>query len=235
MKIICEYCKNSIDTDKNDKCPNCNASYHNNKEFKDRIKELQKEKEIELETRRLQNETYKTVLGHTNRVFDASKFIIIGIVIFIMVPIIFIGAGALKRDVNKAKELTNTTTKEIKVEANLGQYAETSEYKVMVDKVINIDKLYNTLTPSEGKEYKIFHIIVQNKLNKLLILPFHINCVVDDFAQKEVYYISKYPSLPSYVEKDLKVEGYALFEVPKGSKKFDIKYGDYVTIHIEEE
>lgn len=234
MRIICEYCKNTIDTDKDSKCPNCNASYHDNKEFKERLKKLKEEKDIELETRKLQNETFKTVLGHTNRVFNSSKYIFIFVGIFIMAIMILIGSSVFKQTSKKVERLDNKP-KEVEVEVNFEQYAETSEYKVMVDKVVDVKKLYDVLSPSEGKEYKAFHFIVQNKTEKSLLLPFHINCIVDDFAQKQVYYLSKYPGLPSYIDKGLKGEGYALFEVPKETKKFDIRYGDYVTIHINEE
>ena len=75
---------------------------------------------------------------------------------------------------------------------------------------------------------------MENKLNKTLYLGEKVNCIVDDIAQKEVYYFTKYPSLPSHVDKDLKVEGYVIFEVPKDAKKYDLKYGDYITIHIED-
>ena len=42
MKINCEYCDSIIDTEVDKKCPNCNASYAKNKEYKEYIK---KEKE----------------------------------------------------------------------------------------------------------------------------------------------------------------------------------------------
>ena len=44
MKINCEYCDSIIDTEIDKKCPNCNASYAKNKEYKEYIKKKKKKR-----------------------------------------------------------------------------------------------------------------------------------------------------------------------------------------------
>lgn len=234
MKIICEYCKNTIDTDKYSQCPNCMASYADNKEFKERIASLKEKEKIELERKQIQNETAKRLLNHTNTIFKSQKYIFIFIIIIFSISMIT-GILIFSKGFKPSKTSSNNikiTEQESRV--NLDEFGETSKYRVKVDKTMDLKKLYDVFTPSEGKKYKVFHLLVENKLDKTLYLDEKINCIVDDIAQKETYYFTKYPSLPSYVDKDLKVEGYVIFEVPKDAKEYDLKYGDYITIHISE-
>lgn len=58
-----------------------------------------------------------------------------------------------------------------------------------------------------------------------------INCIVDGIAQKEYVY-GKF-DFPTQISSNLTVTGSATFMVPKAATKYDIKYGNYVTIHIE--
>lgn len=102
MKIICDYCKNTIDIDKDNKCPNCMASYADNKMFKERIEKLKEEKELELETRRIHNETAQRVLDATKnfKIHQKFAFIFILAVFIIIVTIIIltfiIGSNIIK-------------------------------------------------------------------------------------------------------------------------------------------
>ena len=43
---------------------------------------------------------------------------------------------------------------------------------------------------------------------------------------------SGYSTLPFYIKTCLAVKGESTFEVPINATSYDIKYGDYVTIHI---
>lgn len=240
MKIICEYCKNTIDTDKERKCPNCMASYADNKEFKERINALKEEERLELERKKIQNETAKRVLETTKNITSIQKYVILIPIIFFLLIFLGIIISTVKNQREYRKIYTTKITTitpmvaEKKVTVALNEYAETSKYKVKVDKISNLDKLYGVLSPSEGKKFKVFHLIVENKAESTLILNDKINCIVDDFMQKETYYYSKYPALPYRIDALLKAEGYVIFEVPKNAKKYDIKYGNLVTIHIEE-
>ena len=234
MKIICEYCKNTIDTDKYSRCPNCMATFKDNKEFKERIASLKEKEKIEIERGQIQNEAAKKILAHTNNVFKSQKYIFSFIIIIFIISLIagfFIFSRGFKqvKTTEKSIQLTEKSST-----VGFDEYGETSKYRVKVDKATDLKKLYEVFTPSEGKKYKVFHLLLENKLNKTLYLGEKVNCIVDDIAQKEVYYFTKYPSLPSHVDKDLKVEGYVIFEVPKDAKKYDLKYGDYITIHIED-
>ena len=247
MKIICEYCKNSIDTSKDNKCPNCLASYSDNKMFKEGLEELKKQKdqeyrarELDIEKQKIQNEQVKSILETTKKIFGFQKYIIFIPILFFLLIFFGIIFSIFNSHKDYPKRFTTTTmpnittTTEKKVAVGLNEFGETSKYKVKIDKTLNIDKIYGVISPSEGKKYKAFHLIVENKTESTLILNAKINCIVDDFVQKESNYHSKYPPLPFKIDSLLKAEGYVIFEVPINAKKYDIKYGDYITIHIDD-
>ena len=246
MKIICEYCGSTIDVNKDDKCPNCMASYKDNKMFKERIEDLKKEKELEyeekklnMENKRMANEQAKRILGAFAKVSIVSKIIfIIPLIMFIL--IITLAIKQFNNNSNREStinHLTTTTTKikEKEVTVHLNEYGEVTNYKVKVDEIISLDKLYGVLSPSENKKFKVFHIIVENKLDKTIRLDQRINCIVDGYVQKETFYYSKYPDLPYSLDAGLKTEGYVIYEVPKDASEYTIKYGDYINIVLKEE
>ena len=45
--------------------------------------------------------------------------------------------------------------------------------------------------------------------------------------------MSGYSELPMFIASGLTVTGTATFIVPKAATSYDIRYGDYITIHIE--
>jgi hypothetical protein len=59
-----------------------------------------------------------------------------------------------------------------------------------------------------------------------------VNCIVDGVAQTNDF-TSGYSDLPFFIQKGLTVKGTATFEVPVNATSYNIRYGDYVTIHIE--
>ena len=71
---------------------------------------------------------------------------------------------------------------------------------------------------------------MQNITDSTLITE-DINCIVGGIAQKEYDY-GKF-DFPFKISPNLTVSGSATFMVPKDATEYDIKYGDYVTIHIE--
>ena len=83
----------------------------------------------------------------------------------------------------------------------------------------------------EGYELVKFHLIVEN-LTDTSIRSENVNCIVDGIAQTNDVY-SGYSDLPFHIDKDLAVKGTSTFFVPVNASSYDIRYGDYVTIHIE--
>ena len=72
-------------------------------------------------------------------------------------------------------------------------------------------------------------IFVKSNYN---ILIFFVFSIVDGVSQTNDL-TSGYSDLPMFIAKDLTVTGTATFIVPKTATSYDIRYGDYITVHIE--
>lgn len=237
MKFFCEYCGNRIDAEVDEKCPNCGASYKKNKSF------------IELEKNRVQqnqlNNEYKhKIINHVLGTIKFSKvFMVIPILIFVLVlTIIIVSFINFGKDVNdkepeniidvqeKLESIIDDNSKEQeKVTANFNEYAETKKYKVKVEKYEVVEDIFNEA--DEGYELVKFHLIVEN-LTDTSIRSENVNCIVDGIAQTNDVY-SGHSDLPFHIDKELAVKGTSTFFVPINASSYDIRYGDYVTIHIE--
>lgn len=228
MKFFCEYCGNRIDAEKHTKCPHCGASYKKNKDFIKLEQEKQKEKEL--------NNKYKNqIIDHVFNSMKISKYflifpLIIFIIIFIIVIYNFIFVHKnINSDLNQfeSTHIEIPEEKEIKVELN--EYATTTEYRVKATKYEVVEDKFNRA--EEGYEYVKFYLIVEN-LTSDQIYKEDVNCIVDGIAQTNEL-ASGYSTLPMFIRKELTVKGTSTFLVPKDATSYDIKYGDYITIHIE--
>lgn len=239
MKFFCEYCGNRIDAEKDIKCPHCGASYDKNESF------------IELEKNRAQenqlNNEYKhKIIKHVLNTMAFSKvFAIIPIFVFLIVLIIvisFIDFGKNTENTKNTKKdnitemqdkfnsiINDNSNEQEKITVGINDFAETNEYKVKVNKYEVVEDKFNRL--DEGYELVKFHLIVEN-LTAGEITKEDVYCIVDGVSQTNDF-TSGYSDLPMFIAKDLTVTGTATFEVPKSTTSFDIRYGDYVTIHIE--
>ena len=239
MKFFCEYCGNRIDAEVDEKCPNCGASYKKNKSF------------IELEKNRVQqnelNNEYKhKIINHVLGTMKFSKvFMIIPIVFFLIVFTTIIvlalnfgndskeeikGQDSIKEMQDKVESLINgDTNDQQEINVNLNEYAETKDYRVKVEKYEIEEDKYNRL--QEGYESVKFYLIVEN-LSEKEISKEEINCIVDGVAQP-IDVVNSDFGLPMFISRKLAVKGVSKFIVPKDATSYDVRYGDYVTIHIE--
>lgn len=235
MKFFCEYCGNRIDAEKDHKCPHCGASYKKNEKF---IKlEEEKNKNIEMN-----NEYKKQIADHVIGTMKFSKFIfIIPVLFFVIVSIVMIMVFSVNK--NSIKEngpeniieeffdsaVEEELNKPEKVTVNFNEFAETDSYKVKVEKYETVEDIFNEA--DQGYELVKFHLIVEN-LTEKEIRKEDVNCIVDGVAQTNDF-TSGYSDLPLYISRELAVKGTATFIVPIDATSYDIRYGDYVTIHIE--
>lgn len=237
MKFFCEYCGNRIDAEKDIKCPNCGASYKKNNSFI----ELEKNKNKENE---LNNEYKHKIINHVLGTMKFSKvFMIIPIFIFLIIfTIIIISFLNFGKDVktekkdniteiqDKVESIINDGSKDQeKVTVGFNEYAETKKYKVKVEKYEVVEDIFHEA--EEGYELVKFDLIVEN-LSDTSIRSENVNCIVDGIAQTNDVY-SGHSDLPFYIDKELAVKGTSTFFVPINASSYDIRYGDYVTIHIE--
>ena len=215
-----------------------------NKQFLKIEEERKREKQI--------NTEYKNkILNHTLKTFTFSKIIfIIPIIIFfisVIVAIIFIAKqfksfdNVTENNVSVFEDITNIIDEEIKnnikendnsfteVIVGLDEFGQTEKYKVKITKYEVVPDKFNRL--EEGYEYVKFYLIVENLLNEEIVKE-DTYCIVDGISQTN-YMSSGYSDLPMFIAKGLTVKGEATFEVPINATSYDIKYGDYITIHIE--
>lgn len=250
MKFFCEYCGNRIDAEKDHKCPHCGASYKQNEKFIKLEEERKREQQVN-------NEYKHKIINHVLGTVKFSRFfMIIPILIFVIVLTIII-TGIIRIDKKSNDNRDNNTnveemfdsvleeqdkmedifdsiieeqTKEQeKVTVNFNEFAETKDYKVKVEKYEAVEDTFNRL--DAGYEYVKFHLIVENLTTHELTKE-DVNCIVDGIAQTNKL-SSGYSDLPMFIASELAVKGTATFIVPKDTTSYDIRYGDYVTIHIE--
>ena len=235
MKFFCEYCGNRIDAEKDHKCPHCGASYKKNETFK----KLEEEKK---QRQQMVTEQTQKVFKHVFGMFAFSKFLIlIPIVIFVVMFIIIISNVNNQSNKNKVDDIeqsdffenlldknTNSEKEDI-ITVGLNEYAETKKYKVKVTKYEVVEDTFNRL--DDSYEYVKFYLVVENISDKQLIKE-DVYCIVDGISQTNDF-TSGYSDLPMFIPKNLTVTGTATFEIPVGTNSYDIRYGDYVTIHIE--
>lgn len=224
MKFFCEYCGCRIDADKHDKCPNCGAKYNLNKTY---IK-LQEEKNKREEKK---NELEDEIVEHTISTFNLSRivFIILLIIFFVIFGIILTGIITRNKSDLKPSNIEDEKIIESEVYVNLNEYGATSNYKATVTKYELTQSFMNYTF--DDYEYVKFYLLVENTSDEQ-IRSENVNCIVDGIAQENEY-SSGYSTLPFFIGKGLTVQGTATFKVPKNATSYDIKYGDYITIHVE--
>ena len=222
MKFFCEYCGNRIDAEKDEKCPHCLASYRQNKSFKKLQEQNNKETEIN-------NENKQKLIKHVFCIFSFSKFLfIIPIIVFLIIISIFLTVFVKFGNNFDLKSGTFDNNVE-NIEANFNEFAKIEEYGFKVTRYEIVENIFDQ--PEEGYEYVKFYFTVENLSNKELTKE-DVYCIVDGISQTNDF-TSGYSDLPMFIAKDLIVTGTSTFIVPKDAVGYDIRYGDYITIHIE--
>ena len=234
MKFFCEYCGCRIDPEKDTKCPNCGASYKKNATF---IKQEEEKKQREQKAVEEFDQAKKTATRASKIVFIIAASIIAFTIIIMIVSMIGMGrlgrsaASSISNQINSQLDDNEGETPKAdeKVTVGINEYGKTSKYQIKVTGYeVEQPKWYENL--KEGYQYVTFHLMVEN-LTDNRILDENVNCIVDGVAQTNRH-SSGYSTLP-WIDANLTVTGDATFEVPVDATSYDIRYGDYVTIHIE--
>ena len=242
MKFFCEYCGYRIDADKDPKCPNCGASYKKNETYK----RLEKEREEEKAQITEQQKENVKFFDRISKISVISGIIIFIIAVAIMITIVLsfgrtfkktssnIGESTINHTIGDTTELLdeleeNNSQKSQKVTVGINEYGNVGDYQVKVTGYETTTFWYKKA--KEGYEFVTFHLMVEN-LTTSNIFHEDVNCIVDGVAQTNDF-TSGYSTIPVYIESEFTVTGDATFEVPISATSYDIRYGDYITIHIE--
>ena len=257
LKITCEYCGSVMDTDKSDFdcCPNCGATFKNNKQLSEDAEQqrqfdnyiLEKEK-IETEQKRLRLEQQKRTMEFQNIGHKVSKAVSIGCAIpviifgiFIAVAIIF-GICEGLRQVSQEQEYNNNYTEVVAEEESpqTVNFNETAHFYKM-DVIANQceEYYYPWKKPNEGFMYVRVNMIVTNTSEEPIDMFEKIICTYKD-GEYDIQ--AESPTISSSdldtklrggtVESGMSTKGYVYFVVPENAD-FSIKCDKMLTINIK--
>lgn len=257
MKIFCEYCGGQFEAERANFCPNCGAAFSDNDQIEHQIRHEQRLDELEIEQQKMDLRERQARIHNMNENKAAGRRLAgIGCLVPILLPVVAFSLClaavfivALVDVVNERKaerqqeneeenrllsedyEYESTFEEDIPVSAGFNEYAETVNYSVICDSFEQVDRY--PFGAAEGYMYVNFHIVVKNTGIGEVDTTDDIMCLVDGIMMSETWYSDKkempYVTLPAGVS----AEGNACFEVPVDAEEFELRYGEYVTIYIE--
>lgn len=246
MKIFCDYCKCRFETDENGCCPNCRAPYSDNAEFIKANEQAAKSEQLSAREKELDHKETElnTAFSEKSRKM-ASRSVFVACAIVILVMVSSIGAIYTLNNAEKAKVNSKSTdenkstiqvvvqTKEedTAVSAGFNETAQTVKYSVICDSFEKIERY--PFTPNDGFMYVSFHFSVKNTSIGKLNPPSGFYCSVDGEKCSKVWDDQRKEPSMGTLPAGVSTSGYVCFEVPVDAEYFDISYGDYVTLHIE--
>lgn len=235
MKITCEHCGTGIDVDKDKRCPNCGASYSNNKEYKELRDTKRKstdydfrEREADIRTKELGNQIIEKTLN-TQKKFKIIP--VIAMIIFLSIFVIVL-YNIFSFGNNSKLDKENTIL--------YGETAESTNYDIKCDEITKY-KL-NTLEEKEKPsniEYYNFHIVFNNKSDSWATLSNIALTYTDDKGNENISAKRHNQNteemqngLPYIATNSVSYSGNLTFEIPTYVKDVTIIYGK-TKIYIE--
>lgn len=252
MFINCDYCGASIDINKYKVCPHCGASYENDQELLSNKKHQEELNQIQLEQQKAKLEEQKIKNKKTEKSIENKKSSSAFRTVFLMLILIF-GIGFMyikisevnsnKNNYNNYDDNTNYDRDELENNEELeiietpicvkfNEPAQLTNFKVTITELKEVDKgLW--LAPTEGYMYIGFKFEVENTSDKTLTLASEkIYCLADEVLIDEFPYSEEKELQKTDVPAGTKIVGYYCFEAPINTKEFTVKYGDYITIKV---
>ena len=253
MKIFCDYCGNQFETEGNSTCPSCGASYDGDIEIKNaaikkaREDEMKRRQEnMELSERQAKLESMKTLSKNTKAGIKLVGIgcllpVIAGVLCFIVIFTIAVIQVAQERTVEREQESSSLledyeyesvfVEDESPVSADFNEYAETVNYSVICDSFEKVDRY--PFSPTDGYMYVSFHLIVKNTGIGEVNTTNNIICLADGMITQGTWHSDRKEMPDTTLPAGVSAEGWMCFEVPTDTKEFELRYGDIVTIYIE--
>lgn len=249
MEIFCDYCGSRFETEGCDCCPSCGAPFAQDSEMKNaaaqekQLHELRmKEQELRLIEAELNSFSEKrsktkksTVMTVTFVVFFITFFIVTFSVIGGIRSNINVNISGIKEAASRIKEnipkTTVTEEADVPVTVSFNETAETVKYSVICDSFEKIDRY--PFTPDDGYMYVTFHFRIKNTGIGKLNPPSSFYCSVNGEICSKTWDSERREPPMGTLPAGVSTSGNICFEVPVDAESFDIRYGDYVTIHID--
>ena len=240
MQIHCEFCGYVIETDTEDCCQNCGATYENNKEYL-------KLKLLKLEEEKHQREKEKAALKRKEaaerrkeekrKQEQRKKNFATGILIFFII-IMFVIPGLVGVCLGIYESIHPEISMEeienehyINATAAFTEFADNTTYAVKVDRVEEINKTDYYIP--EGYMCIAVHIIIKNTSDEdIQVWTPSVNCIVDGFVQDFTYDVRYKDITTNFVAPGLSTDGYAIFRIPENMNTIQLQYDQYITIDI---
>lgn len=249
MEIFCDYCGSRFETEGCDCCPSCGAPFSQDSEMKNaaaqerKLHELRmKEQELRLMEAELNSVSEKRRKSKKNPVMTVT-FVVFFITFFI---ITFSVIGGIRSNINvnisgikdasssikeRIPKVTFTEEADVPVTVSFNETAETVHYSVICDSFEKIDRY--PFTPDDGYMYVTFHFRIKNTGIGKLNPPSSFYCSVNGEICSKTWDSERREPPMGTLPAGVSTSGNICFEVPVDAESFDIRYGDYVTIHID--
>ncbi len=251
MKIFCEYCGAQFESEVANFCPACGAAFSDNDQIEHKLqhqKQLDRleieEQEMDLRERQAQIDTIHRRNRSANSAEKMSRgclgaFIACGVIIVLT----GVGLAVLQvfSEMETEREERKTDTAaiaeaqpeevDVPVSAGFNEYAQTVNYSVICDSIEIVDRY--PFEPTEGYEYVSFHLLVKNTSTEEIETTNDIICLADGIITTYTWHTDRKEMPEIALPVGVSAEGYICFEVPVDAEQFELRYGDYVTIYIE--
>lgn len=261
MQIICEFCGASVNIKEDDICPNCGASFADNKDYQER-------KQIELEREKLKNQKQKQELDRHNQVehqrrqqIQLSKrspvtnlivfLIVCGIIFsFITFASIIASIGEMfedpqddvhnvienptKPDEPEETEPIDPGPQYVTVSGKVNELINNGVYDLKIDEIKEITRY--PFTPKKDHTYIAVHFVITNRYKESMKLyEKYVNLTADGVQQASYWDSTYYDMSSNNVSPNLSIEGYEVWEIPVNFENIQIFYGNYITIDVTPE
>lgn len=248
MKIFCEYCGGQFEAERANFCPNCGAAFNDNDQVEHRIRHEQRLDDLEIEEQKMDLRERQAKIDdmHAKNRRMASERKIVHIGCIIPIALFFLAAAVVAfadiiqdRIINDIDDEPRSTVsvstqpeeEEVPVSAGFNEYAETVNYAVICDSFEQVDRY--PFKPAQGYMYVNFHIVVKNTGIGEVDTTDDVMCLVDGIMMSDTWYSDKKQMSSVTLPAGVSAEGNVCFEVPIDAEEFELRYGDYVTIYIE--
>jgi len=194
--------------------------------------ELEKKK-IQLEQEKIENIRRQETLESMRKGTEFVRILKIGCLIPFILVIILLAVSiiiAIKDQVVTNDNNDKNIVQEVAVEGNFNEPVSTSTFSVTCD---GYEEFERYSEPTNGYKYVRFHFTVENISDKELYDEEKIRALVNGVQCERASFSDKKQLPEAYIIPGGKIDGYIGFEIPENAKKIDIKYGDYITIHVD--
>lgn len=224
--INCEHCGSLIDTEKDIKCPNCGAPYKNNKQYKEYQEYKKRQREIELESKKLSNDIKSDIHKTTSKAIPLVFIIVFSIIVFIIIVSFFIFKEIITQTSkvdNSYNNIINNYPDEILDDYyDIFNNEDEDSYDIKVKKIVK----YKETKYTNNKTYYGFYIIFENKTNSWKTLN-DIYLLYSDENGKPVHApraIVSTDELDFFAKEVGVYEGYLYFDIPDNINDVTINY-----------